>query len=106
MFFETAEGLGEVQVLGGGFATGPDGHGLAEAIGDIAEVAEGGGVVALEDGAVEIGLLATLDGVDVVAEVIAAALEGLDDLAGVVERDGFAEAGRAECDEAFGAVDD
>ena len=77
---------------------------VAEAIADVAQVAQRAGQMALQNVGVEILDFAAADGLDEIAEVIVAAGELLDDLAIVAVGDGVAVAGADQ--ETFAAVED
>ena len=84
VFSHAAVGLGERGVafdFGGDLGGWSDAPGLVR---DVAEVAEGAGDVAFEDGAVEVGSLAAADDVDKVLHVAITAFEFLHDFARVI----------------------
>jgi len=84
VFGHAAVGFGERRVafdFGGDFG-GRDG--AAGLVRNVAEVAEGAGDVAFEDGAVEVGGFAAADGIDEVLHVAVAAFEFFHDLARLV----------------------
>src|SRR5262249_47809923 len=76
----------------------------AEAVADVAQVAQGAEQVAFENVGVEVLDLATAHGLDEVAEVILAAGELLDDLAVVADGDAGSVAGAHQ--DALAAVED
>src|SRR5205814_6648889 len=63
--------------------------GAAELVGDVADMAEGAGDVALLDRAVKLGGLPAADNVDEIGHVAVFALEFLDQLAGAIKRPGL-----------------
>src|SRR6185437_12781574 len=94
--------LSQIHVLCNHFRLVLERLGIPDAIGDIAHVTGGGGVVAFENRTVEIRLLAALDRGNEVREMASGTLELLDELARFVVGDGSAVVG-ADRDKTFGA---
>src|SRR5207245_2526867 len=88
MLLHAGQSFVGVLVVAKGFALLVERLRLAEAVADVAEVAQGAREMTFEDIGVQLLHLAAADGLEEIAEVIAAAAEFLDHLTVRVERHG------------------